>query len=94
MYASIHILRKLCELKKKLNENTNTFKTHVRTQIFACLPLGHSCDANVTKGNGEKTTTVVRALSTIQPGDEVTVSYGPHYIKDNLAERQAWLKRR
>jgi hypothetical protein len=51
----------------------------------------HSCNPNVARHSNGRTC-IVRAVRTIRKGEEILDNYGPHFLSNNLQERQKHLE--
>jgi hypothetical protein len=51
----------------------------------------HSCNPNVARHSNGRTC-IVRAVRTIRKGEEILDNYGPHFLSNNLEERQKYLE--
>jgi Proteins containing SET domain len=70
----------------------NTTENEIGGGVYPTVSLcNHSCHPNVARHSNGRTC-IVRAVRTIRKGDEILDNYGPHFLSNNLEERQKYLE--
>ena len=70
----------------------NTRENETGGGVYPTVSLcNHSCNPNVARHSNGRTC-IVRAVRSIRKGDEILDNYGPHFLSNNLEERQKHLE--
>jgi hypothetical protein len=74
------------------NDVRNATENELGGGVYPTVSLcNHSCNPNVVRHSAGRTC-IVRAVRTIKKGEEIVDNYGPHFLSDNLEERQKHLE--
>ena len=70
----------------------NTTENEIGGGVYPTVSLcNHSCNPNVARHSNGRTC-IVRAVRAIRKGEEILDNYGPHFLSNNLEERQKYLE--
>jgi len=70
----------------------NTIENEIGGGVYPTVSLcNHSCNPNVARHSNGRTC-IVRAIRTIRKGEEILDNYGPHFLSNNLEDRQKYLE--
>jgi len=70
----------------------NAIENEIGGGVYPTVSLcNHSCNPNVAR-HSKGRTCIVRAVRTIRKGEEILDNYGPHFLSNNLEDRQKYLK--
>jgi len=70
----------------------NATENEIGGGVYPTVSLcNHSCNPNVAR-HSKGRTCIVRAVRTIRKGEEILDNYGPHFLSNNLEDRQKYLK--
>jgi hypothetical protein len=70
----------------------NTTENEIGGSVYPTVSLcNHSCNPNVARHSTGRTC-IVRTIRSIKKGEEILDNYGPHFLSNNLEERQKHLE--